>query len=448
MLTALVQAGVDMFRLNFSHGTHEEHAERCRIIRGIEAKLGRPIGILADMQGPKLRVGTFAQGAVTLKPRDTFRLVLAKEPGDQHHVTLPHPEIFEILKPGVQLLIDDGRVRLEVTAQGSGFADTTVLVGGTVSDHKGVNLPNAELHISPLTAKDRNDLEFALGLGISLIALSFVQKPEDIEEARELIQGRAAVLAKLEKPQAIAHLSRIVELADAIMVARGDLGVEMPAEDVPILQRRIVHACRRMGRPVIVATQMLESMIHAPTPTRAEASDVANAVFEGADAVMTSAETAIGRYPIETISIMDKILARCERDPTYVSTLQSHAAELSLTNTDAVTAAAREMAETVAARAIVAFTRSGNTALRASRERPTVPILALTPSAAVARNLTFCWGITPVVVDELNSFAEMVEVAERRAVAAGLAATGDKLVLVTGFPGTTFVTTAHILQVS
>jgi pyruvate kinase len=446
-LSELFEAGVDVFRLNFSHGTHEEHAERFRIIRGLEQRYGRPIGILADMQGPKLRVGRFAQGRVELQAGAAFRLDLSKEPGDVTRVALPHPEIFAALKPGVVLLLDDGRLRLEVTDCGPEYAETKVLVAGPLSDHKGVNLPNVRLDISPLTPKDRDDLEFAVSLGVTFLGLSFVQRPEDLIEARDLIAGRARVLAKLEKPSAIQHLERIIDLSDAIMVARGDLGVEMPTEDVPVLQRRIVRACRRAGKPVIVATQMLESMVQSPTPTRAEASDVANAVYEGSDAVMLSAETAAGAYPVEAVTIMERIIMRAERDPAYHRGLHIEESMPEATEADAITAAARQAAETIGASVIVTYTSSGDTTLRAARERPAVPILALTMDEAVARSLALSWGVHPVFIGPAQTFREMTSTAEQRATAEGFAEPGSKLVFLAGFPVGSTVNTLRVAEV-
>jgi pyruvate kinase len=446
-LSELFEAGVDVFRLNFSHGTHEEHAERFRIIRGLEQRYGRPIGILADMQGPKLRVGRFAQGRVELQAGAAFRLDPSKEPGDVTRVALPHPEIFAALKPGVVLLLDDGRLRLEVTDCGPEYAETKVLVAGPLSDHKGVNLPNVRLDISPLTPKDRDDLEFAVSLGVTFLGLSFVQRPEDLIEARDLIAGRARVLAKLEKPSAIQHLERIIDLSDAIMVARGDLGVEMPTEDVPVLQRRIVRACRRAGKPVIVATQMLESMVQSPTPTRAEASDVANAVYEGSDAVMLSAETAAGAYPVEAVTIMERIIMRAERDPAYHRGLHIEESMPEATEADAITAAARQAAETIGASVIVTYTSSGDTTLRAARERPAVPILALTMDEAVARSLALSWGVHPVFIGPAQTFREMTSTAEQRATAEGFAEPGSKLVFLAGFPVGSTVNTVRVAEV-
>src|SRR5437588_3237494 len=406
-IRALFEAGVDVFRLNFSHGTHQDNRALFAAVRSIESAPGRPIGILADLQGPKLRLGTFAEGRTELDAGDSFRVDLDQQRGDRSRAPLPHPEIFDAIRPGTELLVDDGKVRLRVETCGADFADTLCLVGGTLSDRKGVNVPNAVLPLSAVTDKDRADLAFALEQGADWIAFSFVQRPDDVAEGRKLVAGRAGVMVKLEKPSAIQRLPEIIELADGLMVARGDLGVEMPPEDVPSVQKQIIHACRLAGKPVIVATQMLESMITAPTPTRAEASDVATAVYEGADAVMLSAETAVGQYPIEATAMMDRIARRVQEDPLYFSTLEAGRLAPEHTDRDAISAAACQVAATIGAAAIVSFTSSGATALRAARERPAAPILVLTPNIATARRLALLWGAHCVHLADITSFAEM-----------------------------------------
>jgi len=360
-------AGVDMFRLNFSHGSHEDHKERYEAIRALEAEMGHPIAVLMDLQGPKLRVGTFPDGSVMLKRNGKFRLDMEKAEGSEKRVSLPHKEVFAALEKGMDLLLDDGKIRLRIQSCGADFAETKIMTGGRLSDRKGVNVPGAILPISPLTAKDRKDLQFGLDLGVDWVALSFVQRPEDIAEARRLVAGRAAIMAKLEKPAAIEHLDQIVELADGIMVARGDLGVELPPESVPVLQKRIVRVTRFAGKPVVVATQMLESMINSPTPTRAEASDVATAVYEGADSVMLSAESAAGQYPVEAVRIMDRIIGRVESDENYFQILANARSDPEPTAADAISAAARQVAQTLSAKAIMTFTTSGSTTMRAAR---------------------------------------------------------------------------------
>jgi pyruvate kinase len=433
-IRALFEAGVDVFRLNFSHGTHRDHAARFEAIRRIEAESGRPVGILADMQGPKLRLGVFAANRIELAAGEHFRLDLDPAPGDATRASLPHPEIFAALRPHTELLVDDGKVRLAVEECGAGFADTRVVIGGFVSDRKGVNVPNAVLPLSAVTEKDRADLAFALEHGADWIAFSFVQRPDDVAEGRKLVGNRAGVMVKLEKPSAIEHLDEIIELADALMVARGDLGVEMPPEDVPRVQKRVIHACRLAGKPVVVATQMLESMISAPTPTRAEASDVATAVYEGADAVMLSAETAAGRYPVEAVAMMDRIAARVQDDPLYFSTLESMRIEHEHTAPDAISAAACQVANMVGAAAIVSYTSSGATALRAARERPEAPILVLTASLATARRLALLWGAHCVHTADVHSFNDMVHKAVRIAHREAIAEPGQRVVITAGVP--------------
>lgn len=434
MIAALFEAGADVFRLNFSHGSHEEHAERFHVIRRLEAEHDHPIGILADLQGPKLRVGAFRGGKALLEQGARFRLDLDAEPGDARRAPLLHPEIFAACYTGSKLLIDDGRIQLEVTDCGPGFMDTKVLEGGTISNHKGLNVPGVMLEISALTEKDRIDLAYALDLGVSWIALSFVQRPEDVVAAKALINGRANLMAKLEKPSAIQHLDSIIEESDGLMVARGDLGVEMPPEDVPMVQKRIVRSCRRAGKPVVVATQMLDSMVNARVPTRAEASDVAAAVNEGADAVMLSAESAVGHYPIDAVRMMDRIIRRVEGDPIHRSILDAVRPEPRSTPSDAITKASRQVAETVSAKAIVTCTASGSTTLRASRERPPVPILALTPVALTARKLTVCWGVHSDETPPYQDFEKMIDESMQRAVREGFAVAGDKLVVTAGLP--------------
>jgi pyruvate kinase len=434
-IEALFKAGADIFRLNLSHGTHEDHKARYDIIREIEDDLDRPIGVLVDLQGPKLRVGTFKDGGVELKAGQAFRFDLdSKKPGDEKRAPLPHPEILEAVAPGSNLLLDDGRIRVVVKKEGKDCIDCEVLTGGRLTDRKGVNIPDAVLNVSPLTKKDRSDLRFGLDLGADWIALSFVQRPEDIAEARRLIAGRARIIAKLEKPAAIEHLEEIIELSDAVMVARGDLGVELPAEVVPGLQKRIVVASRKAGKPVVVATQMLESMVNAPTPTRAEASDVATAIYDGADAVMLSAESASGKYPNEAVSIMNRIIEQTERDPSYRRIIDAQHSDPEATGADAISAAAAQVARTLTASAIVTYTTSGSTALRVARERPDAPILCLTEDLATARRLALLWGAHCVHTADIRTFSEMVDKATRVALKHEFAKKGERLVITAGVP--------------
>ncbi len=436
VIRALFAAGVDVFRLNASHGTHDDHARRYGVLRSLERESGPPVAVLMDLQGPKLRVGGFVGGRTDLQPGAAFRLDLDDAPGDATRVQMPHPELFAAVVPGTEVLLDDGRIRLRVTGHGAGFADTEVVSGGVLSDRKGVNLPGAELKLSALSAKDRQDLAFALDLGVDWIGLSFVQRPQDVTEARELTGARAGIIAKIEKPAAMAHLDEIVRLSDAVMVARGDLGVELPPKDVPGLQKRIVRLCRAMGRPVIVATQMLESMTASPAPTRAEASDVATAVFDGADAVMLSAESAAGSYPVQAVAMMDRIIRKVESEASYRTILDAEHPRAEPTDADAITAAARGIATTISAAAIATFTSSGSTTLRASRERPEMPILGLTTNQVTARRLTLAWGVHPIhtVGADITGFSEMVARASSAAVACGMATPGQRLVVTAGVP--------------
>jgi pyruvate kinase len=418
VITRLFQTGADVFRLNFSHGSHEDHAARIVSIREVEKRFDRPIGILADVQGPKLRVGRFAGGKVHLQTGQAFRLDLNPTPGDSRRVNLPHPEIIAAAAINTNLLLDDGKLRLRITHKRDDHLETEVIFGGPLSDRKGVNVPDVILPIPALTAKDRIDLDFALNAGVDYIGLSFVQRPEDVIEAKEIAAGRAWIMVKMEKPQALDNLDEIIRLADAVMVARGDLGVELPPEEVPLAQKRIVRAARQMGKPVVVATQMLESMITAPAPTRAEASDVATAVFDGADAVMLSAETAAGQYPFEAVNIMDRIVARVEQDSGWRHITDASRPEPEGSSPDAIATAARQVAHTIKAPLIAAFTDSGMTALRVARERPDCPI----------------WGVHAVVAKEVDSFAAAAEEARDEARQEGLAQPGDQIVVTAGIP--------------
>lgn len=430
----LVDAGADVFRLNFSHGTHEDHGARLKAIREIEKEVGYPLPVLADLQGPKLRLGKFENGSIAVKPGDKIRLDLDPALGNQERVQMPHPEIFAALVPESTLLVDDGKVRLRVDVCSKEHAECTVIAGTKLMDRKGVNVPDVVLPIPALTEKDRADLNYALSVGVDFIALSFVQKPEDVSEARELIGDRAWIISKIEKPSAVDALEEIVALSDAVMVARGDLGVEMLPEEVPAIQKRIIRTCRAQGKPVIVATQMLESMISAPTPTRAEASDVANAVFDGTDAVMLSAETASGDYPVEAVTIMDRICRQAESDPAFRSISSAVVLGHESTGSDAITAAANMVADTVDAAAIVTFTTSGATTLRTSRERPHVPVLCLAPTIETVRRVSLGYGVRAVHLPGVKTFSETVDAALRIAREIGFAESGQKLVITAGVP--------------
>lgn len=434
ILRDLYEAGVDVFRLNFSHGTHEDHLDRIRMIREIESEVGCPIGILGDLQGPKLRVGIFQKDAITLETGQTFQLDLSEELGNAKRVKLPHPEIYKAAQQGTLLLLDDGKLQLEVTDVRQDCLTTIVRVGGKLSNNKGVNVPGAQLPISALTEKDLIDLEFALSHSVDWIALSFVQCPEDILAAKKLIGNQAKVLAKLEKPLAIDHLEPIIELSDAIMVARGDLGVELPLEDVPSIQKRIIRSCREAGKPVVVATQMLDSMVHAPSPTRAETSDVATAIYDGVDAVMLSAESASGSYPVEAVSMMNRIIERVEQDPVYRQMIEAARPYPQHTTPDAITAAARIITETIPIVVTVTFTESGSTTLRAARERPESPIIGMTPTLQTARMLCMVWGVHAVVSGEISSFTDMVSRSCHAALHEAYAHPGDDILIIAGVP--------------
>lgn len=433
-IQALFEAGADVFRFNFSHGSHADHKARYDIVRDIERKLGRPIAILADLQGPKLRIGPFAEGRIMLKAGDEFVLDRDETPGTLQRVCLPHPELFAVIAPGQSLLLDDGKLRLQVLSSDGQQIRTRVITGGPLSDRKGVNVPDAVLPIPVLTEKDRRDLAFALSLGVEWVALSFVQRPEDLHEARALVGDRASIMTKLEKPQALDQLEEIVRLSDAVMVARGDLGVELPPERVPGAQKRILRACRQHGKPSIVATQMLESMIAAPTPTRAEASDVASAIYDGADAVMLSAESASGAYPVQAVSMMNRIIIEVEHDPLYRNLIDAQHELPMPTRGDAICSALRSVTNIIGAAATVTYTSSGHTSLRAARERPTAPILSITPNLAIARRLALVWGVHSTVSTDVGNVDDMVTTACRIAREEGFAKTGDQIAITAGMP--------------
>ncbi len=434
MIEKLYRAGADAFRVNMSHGDYADHEKSIAAIRALEKDIGRPMTILVDLQGPKLRVGEFAKGKVELKDGARFTLDRDEAPGTVDRVELPHPEIFAAMETGKRLLLDDGRIVLRVKDVSERAMVTTVEVGGTLSDHKGLNVPDIVLPLEALTDKDRSDLNFALDQGADWIALSFVQRPEDLAEARRLIQGRAALLAKIEKPSAVMRIEEILEAADAVMVARGDLGVEMPPESVPPLQKQIVAKARMLGRPVVVATQMLESMVESPTPTRAEVSDVATAVYDGADAIMLSAESAVGEHPVEAVAIMDKIATAVEADPSHWARVHFTETMPDATSADALASAANGVAKTVSASAILCFTTSGSTARRVSRERPSVPLMVLTPRLKTARRLGLLWGAHAVHTRDVASFEEMVGKSKRMALRTGVVRGGDRMIVMAGVP--------------
>ncbi|MXP42245.1 pyruvate kinase [Altererythrobacter soli] len=434
MLRRLLRAGADAFRVNLSHGDHATHAETIKNVRALEKEFNRPITVLCDLQGPKLRVGSFKDGEARIPHGGRFTLDRNETPGDETRVFLPHPELFGLMAKGHRLLINDGKIRLRVETADAEAIVCTAEIGGVISDRKGVNVPDAEVPIPALTDKDRRDLAFAMEHGADWIGLSFVQRPEDLAEARRLMHGRGALCAKIEKPQAIKRLDAILELADGVMVARGDLGVELNPEEVPPLQKRIVYAARSLGKPVIVATQMLESMIESPAPTRAEVSDVANAVYDGADAIMLSAETAAGMWPEEAVAMMDRIAVQVENDESYAARVHFHETIPDTTTADAISHACMTMAATLPIKAVVVFTDSGSTARRVARERPQTPLMVLTPSVKTARRVALLWGAHAVTTRDIGSFEEMVAKGKRMALRHGFGQAGSKLIMVAGVP--------------
>ncbi len=447
MIRTLHEAGADVFRLNMSHGSHDDITKLHRAIRQVEKDLDSPIAILADLQGPKLRVGEFANGSEELEWGEPFRFDLDDTPGTDKRVCLPHPEIFQALGVGAHLLVNDGKIRMRVEECGEDFANCIVEAGGTISNRKGVNVPDVVLPLAALSEKDRADLEFAAALGVDWLALSFVQRPEDVEEARKLCDGRAAILSKIEKPSAVKAFDEILAVSDGIMVARGDLGVELPVQAVPPIQKRLIRKCRAAGKPVIVATQMLESMIESPMPTRAEVSDVATAIYEGADAVMLSAESAAGQYPVEAVTTMNNVAISVEKDPTFTEVMENSRNIQRNTVADGIVAAAREIAETANVKAICCFTSSGTTAALVARERPRVPIIAMTSLRGTARRLSLTWGTNCVMTGELERFKQAVVNAARAARAQGYAGTEDNIIVTAGVPFNMSGTT-NILRVA
>ena len=434
-ILALFEAGVDVFRFNFSHGTQEDHRTRYNVVREIEREVGRPIAILADMQGPKLRIGKFANGKIPLPTGAKFTLDRDPTDGSDKRVCLPHPELFDVITAGQSLSLDDGKLRLKVIDSDGFSIRTEVVTGGFLSDRKGVNVPDVILPIPVLTEKDHRDLEFALSLGVDWVALSFVQRPEDLIEARQIINGRAGLMTKLENPAALDRLDEIVRASDSVMVARGDLGVEMPPERVPGIQKRILRACRRYGKPSIIATQMLESMILSPTPTRAEASDVASAIYDGADAVMLSAESASGSFPVQAVSIMNRIIVEVESDPIYFSMIETQSDATLSNRSDALCAALKTVSQSIGAAACVTYTASGHTGLRAARQRPMSPILSITPNLDTARRMALVWGVHSALIDhDVADIDEMAAAACQTAKDEGFAEAGDHIAIAAGMP--------------
>jgi pyruvate kinase len=433
-LAMLIQAGVDCFRLNFSHGSKDDHARRFSAIRAAEEQAGSAVGVFADLQGPKIRVGSFEGGEIKLKFNEVVTLEASMEAGSQGLIRLPHPEIVNALEEGDILKLDDGKLQITVIERGRTQLKARVDHGGVLKNQKGLNVPTRRIPISALTPKDREDLAFALDLGVDYIALSFVQHPEDVREAREIIKDRAGIISKIEKPSALERIEEIVELSDAVMVARGDLGVELPPEQVPIAQRKIIRAARAAGRPVIVATHMLESMVEAATPTRAEASDVATAVYQGADAVMLSAESAVGRHPQSAVAIMDRIIRAVEEDEEYWTSLPRDMTPPQATTADAIALSARHIADVIGCAALVAYTSTGSTAFRVARERPRCGVIGLTPFIETARKLSLVWGVRSMVTEDVSNVEEMVDKADAAVRKLGVAEVGDRIAVIAGIP--------------
>jgi pyruvate kinase len=433
-LAMLIQTGVDCFRLNFSHGAREDHARRMDAIRAAEERSGTPVGVFADLQGPKIRVGSFEGGEIKLRFNDIVTIEASDEPGAANLIRLPHPELVNALEAGDVLKLDDGKLQLTIIERGRTQLKARVDFGGVLKNQKGVNVPTRRIPISALTEKDKEDLAYALELGVDYIALSFVQHPEDVLEAKRLIGDRAGVIAKIEKPSALSQIEEIVEAADAVMVARGDLGVELPPEQVPIAQRKIIRTARAAGRPVIVATHMLESMVEAATPTRAEASDVATAVYQGADAVMLSAESAVGRHPQSAVAIMDRIIRAVEHDNEYWASLPRDMTPPQATTADAIALSARHIADVIGCSAVVAYTATGSTAIRVARERPRCGVIGLTPFIETARKLALVWGVRSMVTEDVQNVEEMVSKADTAVRKLGVADVGDRVAIIAGIP--------------
>jgi pyruvate kinase len=434
MIARLFEAGADVFRINMSHTSLDEVKKLHAAVRAAEAHFGRPIGILCDLQGPKFRIGEMGGGRVTLVEGSSFRLDSSDSPGSSERVFLPHPQIFEAVEPGHTMLLDDGKIRMRVTSKSARTIEATVLVGGVLSSRKGITLPDTILPVGPLTDKDKSDLDFVLRLGVDWVALSFVQRGEDMKLARRIIGQAASLMAKIEKPAAIADLDNVIAASDGLMVARGDLGVEMPLERVPGLQKQITSKARAAGKPVVIATQMLESMISSPIPTRAEVSDVATAVFDGTDAIMLSAESAIGQYPVEAIRTMDRIAVEVEKDPSYSAIVHATLTPPQPTAADAIAAAAHTVADTLNLAGIICYTATGSTALRVARERPGLPVIGLSPVVATGRKLALVWGVHCVLTSDPENQADMVRKACRIAFEEGFAKPGEGVIITAGVP--------------
>jgi pyruvate kinase len=433
-ITGLISAGLDVARLNLSHGAQEDHAAVYHRVRAGSGELGRAVGVLADLQGPKIRLGTFPAGPVVLRAGEEFTITIEDVPGTEHEASTTYQGLPGDVRAGDRILIDDGNVQLDVVGATSTRVLTRVVVGGKISNHKGINLPGVSVSAPALTPKDESDLRWALDIGVDMVAMSFVRSPDDVMLARKIMAeaGRQVpIVAKIEKPEAVAVLPDIVDAFDAIMVARGDLGVELPLEQVPAVQKRAISLAKERARPVIVATQMLESMISSPRPTRAEVSDVAGAVSEGADAVMLSAETGVGAYPIETVSTMARIIVAAESNTLRA---ESSLTRVPTTTGGAIARAAAEVGAIVGAKALAAFTMTGETARRLARYRSPIPLLAFTTEPATRSQLALTWGVETFIVPTVYHTDDMVREVERALLALGRLSLGDKIVIVAGSP--------------
>lgn len=434
VIEKLFLTGVDVFRLNFSHGTHENHAKNIQTLRALEQKHGRPIAILQDLQGPKFRVGRFEQDAIELAFGQTLVFDQDDTLGDNTRVYLPHPEVFSSAKVGDRLLLDDARVAFEVVNNDGNCIEAKHIYGKKLSNNKGLNLPDTDLLVSAMTDKDHTDLQFGLSQGVDIVALSFVQRAGDMEMLRGLVGGKASILAKIEKPSAVRHIADILDASDAIMLARGDLGVEFPPEALPSIQKTVVEAARHAGKPIVVATQMLESMIDSPVPTRAEATDVDTAVALGADAVMLSGETAIGKYPVEAVSFMDRMIQSTEKDARYIKDMRViEDVEVNSSN-GAVSHAVKAISNAIDVTAIACYTASGSSAVRLCRERALTPIIALTPNQDVARRLQLYWGVDAVVMPDADRVQTIVANAANLVKRKAYGEDGDLVVVTAGVP--------------
>ena len=429
----LISSGVDAFRINCSHTTESQFESYIKNIRKVEKKLKKPIGILIDLQGPKLRIGEI-ENNIPLKRGQKLLFINSKKSSKSNEVPLPEEKVFKSIKVNHPIFIDDGKIKLKVLKVYKNIIETKVLLEGVLKSKKGINLPETVLKNSALTSKDKKNVKKGIELGVDWIALSFIQSPEDIKDLRKICKKNVSIMAKIEKPTALNHINKITELADGLMIARGDLGVELPIQDVPSWQKRIIREARMQGKPVVVSTQMLESMITSKTPTRAEVSDVATAVFEGSDAVMLSAESAIGDNPELAVKMMDKIAHSVEKNPNYSSILSAQLEETPDSTPDAIATAARSLASELNSPIIVCYTESGSTGIKVSRVRPKQMILTVTPIIKTARKLTLVWGVKCIVQKDANNLEQMIRMTKAYSKKEKIIKIGEKMVITAGLP--------------